>query len=51
MMTKKTKPRNGGSWTEARFNSFIVSALRKATQRWGPKNVCIKKASEKAITN
>ena len=26
--------RNNGQWTEARFNSFIKSALRKASQRW-----------------
>lgn len=28
---------NGGNWTEARFKSFITSALRTATQRWPPK--------------
>lgn len=31
------KPRNGGQWTEARFNSFIKGALRAASSRWGPK--------------
>ena len=30
------KTRNGGSWTEARFRSFIRSQLRAATMRWGP---------------
>jgi hypothetical protein len=35
-MTKKT--RNSGQWTEARFQSFIKSALRKASMRWGPVN-------------
>jgi len=30
--------RNGGQWTEARFNSFIKSLLRGGTRRWGPKN-------------
>ena len=38
------KPRNGGEWTESRFNGFIVSALRAASQRWGPKNQCIRDA-------
>lgn len=32
-----TKTRNGGEWTEARFNSFVKSALRSASQRWPPK--------------
>jgi 5-methylcytosine-specific restriction endonuclease McrA len=25
---------NGGTWTKARYNSFIKSALRSASQRW-----------------
>lgn len=29
--------RNGGEWTEARFNSFVKSALRAASRRWPPK--------------
>ena len=33
----KKKSRNGGEWTEARFNSFVKSALRSASQRWPPK--------------
>jgi hypothetical protein len=28
---------NGGEWTEAKFNSFIKSALRAASRRWPPK--------------
>lgn len=32
------KNRNGGQWTEARFNSFIKSLLRQGTRRWGPIN-------------
>ncbi|MGL4584067.1 MAG: HNH endonuclease signature motif containing protein [Flavobacterium sp.] len=28
---------NGGEWTQARFNSFVKSALRSASQRWPPK--------------
>jgi len=38
------KTRNGGEWTEARFKSFIVSALRKVSNRWGPRNSCKKAA-------
>lgn len=30
------KTRCGGQWTEAKFNSFIKSALRQATRRWAP---------------
>ena len=29
---------NDGKWTEARKRAFIISALRKTTSRWGPKN-------------
>ena len=29
--------RNGGLWTESRFKSFIISSLRSASNRWGPK--------------
>lgn len=28
---------NNGDWTEARFNSFVKSALRAASRRWPPK--------------
>jgi 5-methylcytosine-specific restriction endonuclease McrA len=31
------KPYNNGTWTEGRFNSFVKSALRSASQRWPPK--------------
>ena len=30
------KTRNSGNWTEARFNSFIISGLRQTSRRWGP---------------
>jgi len=30
------KSRCSGQWTEARFNSFIKSALRQASRRWAP---------------
>lgn len=41
---RSEKTRNGGQWTEARFNGFIKSLLRKGTQRWGPKNEVVKEA-------
>ena len=40
----KVKPRNNSTWTEARFNSFITSALRQAHGRWGPKSIALKRA-------
>lgn len=36
------KTRNGGTWSDAQFTSFVKSALRGA--RWGPKYECIRKA-------
>jgi 5-methylcytosine-specific restriction endonuclease McrA len=36
MGRKVERTRNNGTWTEARYNSFIKGALRAATQRWGP---------------
>lgn len=36
------RPRNGGTWSEARFLSFVKSALRGA--RWGPKYTSIQNA-------
>lgn len=38
------RTRNGGRWTEARYKGFIVSALRNASVRWGPKSDCIRAA-------
>lgn len=38
------KVRNGRQWTEARFHSFIKSALRAASNRWGPKHEAKKAA-------
>lgn len=32
---------NGGEWTQARFNSFIKSALRTASVRWPPRYQCL----------
>jgi hypothetical protein len=39
-----SKSRNGGTWTEARFNSFVKSALRSASQRWPPKYTVLNEA-------
>lgn len=38
------KSRNGGQWTEARYISFIKSALRSASQRWPPRYSVLKNA-------
>jgi 5-methylcytosine-specific restriction endonuclease McrA len=38
------KTRNGNTWTEARFRSFIRSQLRAATMRWAPIANCLKDA-------
>ena len=38
------KTRNGGNWTEARFNSFIKGGLRQLTRRWAPISECLKEA-------
>lgn len=36
--------RNGGEWSESKFQSFIKSALRSASQRWPPKYAVLKDA-------
>lgn len=48
-MAKQTVPRTraGGMWTEARFHSFIKSALRSASMRWPPKSAAKKEARTK----
>jgi 5-methylcytosine-specific restriction endonuclease McrA len=33
----KEKPYNNNTWTQARFNAFIKSALRSASVRWPPR--------------
>ena len=33
-----SKTRNGGNWTDARFATFIKSALRAASHKWGPRH-------------
>lgn len=42
LMTEK--PYNDGQWTQARFNSFIKSALRSASVRWPPKYTVLSEA-------
>lgn len=44
MASRAPKTRNNNTWTEARFNSFIKSLLRKGSMRWGPINTTKKKA-------
>ena len=43
-MAKAEKTRNLKTWTDAEFKSRIVSALRKISSCWKPKQACIKKA-------
>jgi len=38
------KTRNGGTWTEAKYRSFIRGNLRRVTMRWGPIANCLKAA-------
>lgn len=39
------RTRNNGRWTEARYWSFIRSALRAAFQKWGPRHTAKNLAS------
>ncbi|CAB4156044.1 HNHc domain containing protein [uncultured Caudovirales phage] len=43
--------RNGGDWTEARFRSFVTSALRAASRRWPVKFKAMKDAFVGRKTN
>lgn len=43
--------RNNGRWTEARYRSFITSALRSASRRWPPKYETLKEAFVDRIIN
>jgi hypothetical protein len=40
----KSKPYNSGTWTVARFNSFIKGGLRALSYKWGPIHKVRKKA-------
>lgn len=42
--SKKPKPRNAGTMTEAAFWSFIRSALRQKSRWWKPITLCKQKA-------
>ena len=50
-MTTTGKTRNGGQWTDARFHSFVKSALRSASSRWPPKYESLKEAFIDKRTN
>lgn len=43
-MKQSPKTRNSGEWTDARFRSFVTSALRAASRRWPPKYTALKAA-------
>ena len=45
-MSKKEvdKPRAGGKWTDAQFNTFVRNQLRGATWKWPPISDVMKKA-------
>lgn len=47
----KEKPYNGGEWTQARFNSFVKSALRSASVRWPPRYQVLSEAYVGTRTN
>lgn len=36
--------KNDGTWTQAKFNSFIKNNLRSATRKWGPIHKCTRDA-------
>lgn len=44
MANRSPKTRCSGEWTEARYKSFIISALRSKSSRWKPKQQCISEA-------
>jgi len=44
MAKQVVRNRNAGTWTEAEFKSRIVSALRKISSFWKPKQACIRRA-------
>lgn len=35
------------NWTESRFNSFVISALRKASMKWPYKHIVLKNSRQK----
>lgn len=44
MKKENLSSRNGGLWTEAKFRSFVISALRAASRRWPVKWAVLKAA-------
>lgn len=44
MAPLKPKPRCSGMWTEARYTSFIKSALRGSSRKWKPISDCLREA-------
>lgn len=42
MVAEKTRCNN--TWSDARFNSFIKSMLRRGSMRWLPKSLCKREA-------
>lgn len=43
--------RNGGNWTEARWRTFVRSALRAAFRKWPPKFTVLKNAATERRIN
>lgn len=43
--------RNGGGWTEARYRTFVRSALRAAFRKWPPKFAVLKNAQTERRIN
>ena len=49
MMAKRTAPfKEYPEWTDARFYSFLRSALRTASTRWPPKYIVLNNAKRKS---
>lgn len=44
MAKKVERTRNAGTWTQAEFDSRIISALRQISQWWKPKQQCLREA-------
>lgn len=44
MAKRVSRTRCSGRWTESRFRSFVMSALRQASVKWRPKQDALKKS-------
>ena len=42
------KTRDNGTKSEKQFRAWLISQLRKITRIWGPKNLCLQQAKDKA---